>query len=76
MNEIEHKYYVCGEAYPISVTGVWTTFFPKFDSTRMSVACMRKAEKGPVPTGDSPGTLLRYLAFVEKLDIESDWKRR
>ena len=60
-----HTYLLDGVALPLSVSGLWSRYFPHFDANE----CLNKYFKGWVHDPKSKYfTLLRYLSLVHKMD--------
>ena len=76
MDELNHIYYVHGERYRCSVSGVWKVFFPDFDKT-MPCKLITKAERGPLNLESSVYWLYMHLSMLEELskDDAAFWDR-
>ena len=71
MDEVQHKYFVHGEPYPVSVSGVWSVFFHKFDSDRMAPRCLASARTcGFKNVSGSIFNMLMFFSTVRRLPLQ------
>ena len=72
MDELTSTYYIMGQKYGCSVSGVWKVFFPDFDSKAKAQGMLQKAQKqGLRSVASSIYNLYVYLVLLQRLQPDS-----